>query len=161
MLKKPKTKTAKTKIRRSARASQATPLRSDYNDDQNDPLETALAAAALLAEPYPEEAEAIDNVIRFVRDYRHGRLARVQLRDVLLALSIILGATDHDLTPEERDMLDVLEITLAPLARAGSVCVPDAAARQPLSVTAMGRALLETPPAPLLLTPFPFVRLAA
>ena len=140
MLKKPKTKTAKTMIRRSARAPQATqPLRSDYNADQNDPLEAALAAAALLAEPYPEEAEAIDNVIRFVRDHRHGRLAQVRLRDVLLALSIILAATDHALTPEERDMLGVLELALVPLARAGSVCVPSTAAHLPRSVAAMAR----------------------
>ena len=158
-MKKPKPKTAKTKIR-SVRDSQPTPLRRNY-DDRSDPLEAALAAAALLAEPYPEEAESIDNVIQFVRDYRYGRPAEVPLRDVLLALSIILSATDHDLTPEERDMLGVLELALVPLTRTGSVCIPGAVARPSPSIAAIGRAPLDRHHAPLPLTSFPYVRLAA
>lgn len=160
-MKKPKPKTAKTMRRRPARNSQPTPLRPDTEQDRSDPLEAALAMAALAAGPYPEEAESIDNVIRFVRDYRHGRFAEVQLRDVLLALSIILGATDHDLTPEERDMLGVLELALAPLARAGSACVPAAAAHLPLSVATMGRAPIDRHHAPLPLASLPYVRIAA
>jgi hypothetical protein len=176
-LKKLKTKTTKTKIRRlardlratslradrarSVRHQRATPLRADRDHEQSDPLESALAAAALLAEPYPEEAESIDNVIRFVRDYRHGRLAEVRLSDVLLALSIILGATDHDLTPEERDMLRALELALSPLTRTDSVCVSSAAALLPLSIAAAGRAPAHRHHASLHLNASPYARLAA
>ena len=56
-----------------------------------DPLESALGMAARIAEPYPEEAEAIENVIRFVRGHRYGRPGDVQRTDVLLALSIAVA----------------------------------------------------------------------
>lgn len=152
-MKKQKPKTTKPRARSSIHDSRAVrrPL---------DPLESALGAAARLAEPYPEEAEAIDNVIRFVRDHRHGHAAEVRLSDVLLALSTILGATDHALTPEERSMLGILEVSLGIPASAGMVRLPGSAAHLPLAHAPRRhphRASYASAP----ISPFPHVRFAA
>src|SRR5262245_48082730 len=84
-----------------------------------DPLESALGMAARIAEPYPEEAEAIENVIRFVRGHRHGQPGDVQRADVLLALSILITALDRDPTPEERQMFMFLDALLGGPPRGG------------------------------------------
>lgn len=75
-------------------------------------LETALAAAARLAAPYPEEAEAIERVIRYVRSLSYGLPDRVQLRDVLLALSILWTAPHRAPTAEDLESYAFLEAAL-------------------------------------------------
>lgn len=158
-MKKQKLKTPKARARSSRRNGRAVrPVPADH--EQPDPLESALRAAARLAEPYAEEAEAIDNVIRFVRAHRHGQAAEVRLTDLLLALSIILGATDHALTQEERDMLAVLELSLGVPTCAGIVRVPGAA---PLPLAIAPRRCVPRASCypPTSTSPAPYVRLAA
>jgi hypothetical protein len=97
-----------------------------------DPLESALGMAARIAEPYAEEAEAIENLIRFVRGHRDGQPGDgrpgdgppgdrppgdrppggVRRTDVLLALSILITALDREPTPEERMMFAFLDALL-------------------------------------------------
>jgi hypothetical protein len=159
-MKKQRSKTSRPCARSSSRA-QRTVRRPAIDRTPPDPLESALAAAARLAEPYPEEATSVDNVIRFVRDHRHGQPAQVRLSDVLLALSLILGATDRKLTPEERDMLAVLEFSLGTSARAGTVCVPGAAARLPVEIATRRCARRASRRVPTSFTSLPYVRLTA
>ncbi len=160
-MKKQKPKTTKPRARRSSRDPRTTE-RLSADQEHPDPLESALGAAARLAAPYAEEAESIDNVIRFVRNHRHGQAAEVRLTDLLLALAIILGTTERDLTPEERDMLTVLELSLRLPTHAGMVRVPGAAAHLPLAIAprrCAPRASCCAPPSSP--SPAPYVRLAA
>jgi hypothetical protein len=110
-MKKQKNKRANPHVRRANRDSRAT-AQQRATAAAPEPLESALGMAALIAEPYPEEAEAIENVIRFVRGHRHGQLGDVRHSDVLLALSILITALDRDPTPEERQMFVFLDTLL-------------------------------------------------
>jgi len=76
-----------------------------------DPLESALAVAALIAAPYPEEVEAIENVIRFVRGRRCGEPLDIPRSDLLLALSIIISSLEEAPPPEIGELFDLLDIT--------------------------------------------------
>lgn len=124
----------------------------------SDPLESALGLAARIAEPYPEEAEAIENVIRFVRGHRHGQPGDVRRADVLLALSILITALDREPTPEEQQMFMFLDALLGVPPR-GAPVVPAAAPPYASSVATPQR------PRPLVSRyapfPVPHIRLAA
>jgi hypothetical protein len=91
-----------------------------------DRLEEALGMAARIAEPYAEEAEAIERVIRFVRGHGRGEPRDIRLTDVLLALSILITATDRDSTPAERELFAFLDALLG---------VPPRIAPVPMSAT--------------------------
>src|SRR5687768_2770873 len=77
-----------------------------------DRLEEALGMAARMVEPYPEEAEAIERVLRYVRGPGGEEVRDVGLADVLLALSILITALDREPTPEERQMFAWLDALL-------------------------------------------------
>jgi hypothetical protein len=158
-VKKQKPKTIKPPARCGSRDLHAQ-RRPAAEHEHHDPLESALGAVAQLAAPYAEEAEAIDNVIRFVRHHRHGRPAEVRLTDVLLALSILLGAIDRDLTPEEREMLAVLELSLRLPTRAGIVRLPGAPVELPLAI-ALRRRAMRARGCPSSTSAIPSVRFAA
>jgi len=107
-LRKPKPKTTKPHVRtqtRDERALDWTPLYQMIDDA----IEWAIDDAARYAAPYPEEAEAVENVRAFVSAKRHGRPAQVRTTDVLLVFSIILAAIERDLTPHERELFAALE----------------------------------------------------
>jgi hypothetical protein len=99
---------------RAVAQSRTTPIGSD-------PLESALGLAAKIAEPYPEEAEAIENVIRFVRGHRNGRPGDIRRADVLLALSILITALDREPTPEEQEMFVFLDVLLGAPPQRGPI----------------------------------------
>lgn len=124
-------------------------------------LESAfdLDLVAQLAAPYAEEAEAIEHVIRCVRELRCGRPVQIRLADVLLALSILLSAIERDLTREERELLATLERSLRRHTRAGLVCLPDLAADLPLAIAARRRAACAS--CPPISTPTHATRIAA
>lgn len=89
-----------------------------------DRLEDALGMAARIAEPYPEEAEAIERVTRFVRGHGRGEPRDVRVADVLLALSILITAIDRDVTPEERGLFAFLDALLGIAPRVAPVPMP-------------------------------------
>ena len=70
-----------------------------------DSIEWALDIAAKLAEPYPEEVAAIENVRAFVRAKLAGQEAKVRLVDVMLTFGIIIAAIERDLGPQSRMLL--------------------------------------------------------
>jgi len=105
-------------------------------------LESALATVARIAEPYPEEAEAIERVRRSV-DQLHGQPDDLQLADVLLAMSILICATDREPTPAERDLFAMLDAVLGVPARSYAVRVPSAAPHHvPIAMASQRRASL-------------------
>lgn len=99
----------------------------------------ALDLAARIAEPYPEEAEAIERVTRFVRGHAAGEPLR---SDVLLALSILITAVDHDSTEEQQALFTLLDTLLAGSPRS-------AAASNPTVLPYVSRAAVPRPSRPL------------
>lgn len=84
-------------------------------------VERVLDAAALVAQPYPEEAEAVDRVHQWVR---HGRIAHVRVADVVLVLSIVLSAIERDLTPDEHEALALVDAAIRGVGRVGTPPLP-------------------------------------
>ena len=118
-------------------------------------LEEALGMAARIAAPYPEEAEAIERVIDFVRAHGRGEPRDLQLEDVLLALSILITSLDRDITLEERELFAWLDAVLgvpqraAPVPMTGTIapCASSVAAPQRPRPLVSRDALPAIPPA--------------
>ena len=77
-----------------------------------DSMEWALDVAAMLAEPYREEVEAIESVRTFVRAKLAGRPAQVRPRDLMLTFGILIAAIERDLAPDRRAVLAPLHLAV-------------------------------------------------
>lgn len=97
-MKKEPTKSSKAKKHRPRGA--ASPL--DYRPlfrAFREAFDWALDVAASLARDFPEEVEAVERVRAYMRARLAGRVASVEVDDVLFTFGLLIGAIDRDLGP--------------------------------------------------------------